>query len=87
LVFGHALRELLEAIKGFGLWRFLKSLGFGHFKRRPLRKPKSKPIWYALKKTKPGSRGSLDMDVGHGVPSPPVLELGGKDACFSGNHV
>jgi hypothetical protein len=63
-------------IKDFGPWRFLKSLGLGHFKRRPLRKPKSKSIWCTLKKTKPGSHSgcfSLDVDAGHGVPSPPVL--------------
>jgi hypothetical protein len=76
LVFGRALRELLEAIKRFGPWRFLKSLVFGHFKRRPLCKPKSKPIWCALKKTEPGSHSdcsSLDVDAGHGIPSCLVL--------------
>jgi hypothetical protein len=48
LVFGQALRELLEAFKGLGHWKFLKSVGFGRFKRRPLLKPKSKPNSGAL---------------------------------------
>jgi hypothetical protein len=80
--FGQALMELLEAIKGFGPWKFLKSLGFGHFKRRPLSKPKSKPIfWCALKKTKSGSRlgcSSSNVDAGHGVPSCLDLESEAK---------
>jgi hypothetical protein len=59
-----------------------------------VRKPKNKPIWCALKKTKSGSRGSLDVDAGHEVPSPQVLApeakapispaTMSKDSCHSG---
>jgi hypothetical protein len=98
LVFGQALKEIMEAFKRFGPWKFLKSLGYGHFKRRPLRKPRSKPIFRcALKKTKPASHldcSSSGMDAGHGALSSPDLALEAKaldppattfeDSCHSG---
>lgn len=76
LGFGQALRELLEVIKGFGPWKFLKSLGFGCFKRRPLRKPKSNPSSVpSRRRTLVLIQVALSWTWIHRVPSSLVLAL------------
>jgi hypothetical protein len=51
LVFGLALMELLEVIKGFGPWKFLKFLGFTQAQKQThlLVRPQEDEIWFSLR--------------------------------------